>query len=86
MGTNKQAAEAFAQSLTNFKDANPTATRAQRRKYVAGLVNRGHEWLAKFDAADVAAPAEFAATKSAQFTTFTDALADPVLTPVDPQS
>lgn len=61
-----------------------TPNRAQRRKYVAALVDAGNEWLAKFDAQDNAAPSDFAATKAAQFKTFTDALPEPALAPVDP--
>jgi hypothetical protein len=61
-----------------------TANRAALRRQVAGLVTAGQEWLAKFDAADSAAASDFAATKAAQFKTFTDALPDPVLAVVDP--
>jgi hypothetical protein len=41
-------------------------------------------WLAKLDAADASAPADFAATRTAQFKTFTDALPDPAVDAVDP--
>ena len=54
------------------------------RRQVAGLVTAGQEWLAKFDAADNAAASDFAASKPAQFTTFVDALPDPVLAAGDP--
>lgn len=79
MGIIRQAADAFDQSLTNFKDLTPGSTRAQRRKYVAALVTRGQEWLARFDAQENAAPADFAASKKAQFNTFVNALPEPVL-------
>ena len=61
-----------------------TANRAQLRRQVAGLVTAGQEWLAKLDAAENAAPADFAASRSAQFKTFTDALPDPALGATDP--
>ena len=51
-------------------------TREQMRDQVGDAVNVLQEWLAKRDAQDVALPAEFAATKAAQFKTFTDALPD----------
>lgn len=86
MGIIRQGSDAFEQSLTNFKDLNPSATRAQRRKFVAALVNRGNEWLAKFDAQENAAPADFAATRQTQFNTFLDALGEPALDAVNPQS
>jgi hypothetical protein len=61
-----------------------TANRTQLRRQVAGLVTAGQEWLARFDAQESAAPADFAATRTAQFKTFTDALLDPTLGAVDP--
>ena len=73
----------FSSALEVFK-ASTIPTRAQKRRYVAALVTAGQEWLNKHDAADAAAPAEFAATKAGQFKAFTDGIADPVLDPVDP--
>lgn len=86
MGIIKTAADDFDAALAAFK-ATTSPTRAQRRKYVAALVTRGQEWLARFDAQDNAAPADFAASKAGQFKAFTDALPDPQLdaNPVDPQ-
>lgn len=66
-----------------FKAAT-TPTRAQLRKYAAASVDAWNEWLSKFDAQDSAAPVDFATSKAAQFKTFTDALPEPVLNPVDP--
>lgn len=85
MGIIKKASDDFATDFADFKAAG-SPTRAQRRKYVASIVNAGQEWLSKFDAQENAASADFAATKTAQYQTFTDALADPALNPVDPQS
>lgn len=82
MGIIKTATDQFQADVAAFKATNPT--RAQKRKYVAAIVNAGNEWLAKFDAQDNAAPADFAASKAGQFQTFTDGIADPVLAPVDP--
>lgn len=86
MGIIRQGSDAFDQAWTNFKDANPGANRTQKRKFVAAVVNRANEWLAKFDAQDNAAPADFAATRQAQFSTFLDTLSEPALDAVDPQS
>lgn len=64
-----------------------TANRAALRRQVAALVTAGQEWLAKHDAQEAAAPADFAASKPAQFATFVDALPDvtvPAADPVDP--
>lgn len=83
MGIIKQARDQFDADLTAFKLTSPT--RAQKRKYVAALVNAGNEWLAKFDADESAAPVAFAATRAGQFNTFVDGIADPTLAPVDPQ-
>lgn len=85
MGINRKASDDFAATFSAFVAANGT-TRAQRRKYVAQMVNSGNEWLAKFDAQDNAAPSDFAASKKSQFDTFTATLADPALTPIDPSA
>lgn len=85
MGIIKKASDDFATDFADFKAAG-SPTRAQRRKYVAAIVNAGNEWLAKFDAQENTAPADFAASKPSQYQTFTDALADPALNPVDPQN
>ena len=84
MGIIKQARDQFAADVAAFKASNPT--RAQMRKYVAALVDAGNEWLAKRDAQDAAAPADFAASKQGQFNAFVDALPDVNLAAVDPQS
>jgi hypothetical protein len=65
-----------------FKATSPT--RAQKRRYVAALVTAGQEWLAKHDAQENAAAADFAASKAAQFNAFVDALPEPALDAVDP--
>lgn len=52
-------------------------TRAQRRAEVADAAQLLTDWLAKFDSQDNTAAAAFAATKTAQYKTFTDALPDP---------
>ncbi len=78
MGIIKQAADDFDAALAAFKAAT-SPTRAQRRKYVAALVTRGQEWLARFDAQDNAAPADFAASKAGQYKSFVDALPEPTL-------
>jgi hypothetical protein len=78
MGIIKQASDDFDADLVAFK-ASATPTRAQLRKYVAALVTRGQEWLAKRDAQDASAASDFAASKAAQFSNFTDALPDPTL-------
>lgn len=83
MGIIKQAHDDHAANRAAFKAAN-TPTRAQMRKYVAAMADAGQEWLAKFDAQDAAAASDFAATKTAQFKTFTDALPEPAMAPVDP--
>lgn len=85
MGIIKTAADDFDAALAAFKAAT-SPTRAQRRKYVAALVTRGQEWLARFDAQANAAPADFAASKAGQFRAFTDALPDVALDPLDPQN
>ncbi len=81
MGIIKTATDDLTAAFTAFKGGK---TRNQKRAYVAALVNAGNEWLAKFDAQESSAPKDFAATRAAQFNTFTDALADPALNPVDP--
>ena len=78
MGIGRQA---FLAALPGLKSG--TANRTQLRRQVAGLVTAGQEWLAKFDAADNAAAADFAASKQAQFNNFTDAIPDPVLGATD---
>lgn len=52
-------------------------TRAQRRAEVADAAQLLIDWLAKFDAQENTAAADFAATKATQFKNFTDALPDP---------
>jgi hypothetical protein len=79
MGLGRQA---FIAALPGLRTG--TANRTQLRRQVAGMVTAGQEWLAKFDAADNAAAADFAASKPAQFTTFVDALPEPTLAVVDP--
>ena len=83
MGIVKQARDQFQADVAAFK-TGASPTRDQLRKYVAAMVTAGQEWLNKRDLADNAAPADFAASRSAQFKTFTDALPDPTLDPVDP--
>lgn len=78
MGILKQAADDFDAVFAAFKAAT-TPNRTQKRKYVAALVTRGQEWLAKHDAQEAAAPVDFAASKQAQFATFVDALPEPTL-------
>jgi hypothetical protein len=58
--------------------------RNARRRQVAALVTAGQEWLAKFDAQDNAAPADFAASRQSQFNTFVDALPDITIDAADP--
>lgn len=87
MGIIKQGSDDFDAMVAAWRAVNPTATRAQLRKYIASAVTRGQEMLAKRDAQDAAAPAAFADLKAGQFKAFTDALPDPTLsTPpaVDP--
>ena len=65
----------------------PALTRAQRRRYVAALVDAGQEWLSKRDAQDAATRSDFAASRPAQYATFVATLpevtlgADPVEEP-----
>lgn len=61
----------------------PALTRAQRRRYVAALVDAGQEWLARRDAQDSATPTDFAASRPAQYATFVEALPEVTLG-VDP--
>lgn len=61
-----------------------TANRTALRKQVAALVTAGQEWLAKFDAQQAAAPADFAASKAGQYSTFVDALPDVTVAAADP--
>jgi len=81
MGIKKTATDDFAAVYATFKTGK---ARASKRAYVAALANTCNEWLSKFDAQEVSAPIDFAATKASQYQTFTDALADPALNPVDP--
>lgn len=85
MGANKKAADDFDAILAAFKAAN-SPNRTQRRKYVAAIYNRAAEWLVNFDAQDVAALQDFAASKQSQFNAFSDALPDPSLSKVDPDA
>jgi hypothetical protein len=86
MGINATARSDFLADLAAFKAANPGATRAQVRRYVASLHDASGEWLSKRDAQDSAAFADFAASRQALFKAFTDALPEPSIDPVDPQS
>lgn len=81
MGIKRIAADNFEEDLAAFKASGPT--RAQKRKYVAALVDRASEWLSKFDAQEAAAPANFAASKQAQFNAHLDALGEPELAVID---
>jgi hypothetical protein len=82
MGLIATARNDFTAAFAAFKATTPT--RAQRRRYVAALVTAGQEWLARFDAQENAAAADFAASKPGQFSTFVDALPEPALDAVDP--
>lgn len=84
MGIRKDARNAFKAALATWRTANPAANRAQVRRYVAYITDAGHEWLAKRDAQDNAAPQAFADSKQGQFNSFLDALPDVELDPVDP--
>jgi len=84
MGIIATARNDAAAAFASFKLAT-TPTRTQKRKYVAALVTWGQEWLARFDEQENAAPADFAASKPAQFNTFVDALPEPSPAAVDPQ-
>jgi len=61
-----------------------TAGRAARRRQVANLITAAQEWIGKFDTQEVSAPADFAASKPGQYSTFVDALPDVVVNPNDP--
>jgi len=74
MGIIATARTAFRASLATFKASNPN--RNQLRRFVAATVDAGNEWLAKFDAQESAAPADFAATKPALYAA---ALPEPTL-------
>lgn len=84
MGIRNDTRTDFAAALTAWRKANPTATRAQVRRYVAALTDAGQEWLAKRDAQDAAATTGFAASRTAQFATYVAALPDVTLDAVDP--
>lgn len=86
MGIYKQAADDAEALLIAFKTNNPGAGRSQRRRYAALVAERIGEWLRQVDMQDNNTAADFALSKAAQFKAFTDALPDPVLTPVDPQA
>lgn len=77
MGITRTARDAFKADLATFKATNPT--RAQLRKFAAAVVDAGNEWLSKFDAQEVAAPTDFAASKQAQYATFVAGIADPTI-------
>lgn len=83
MGIKKQARDQFAADVAAFK-VSATPTRDQLRAYVAAIVDAGNEWLRKRAASDTTALAGFAVSKQAQFNTFLDGVADPVLDPIDP--
>lgn len=84
MGIIATARTAFRASLATFKLTTPN--RAQLRRFVAATVDAGNEWLAKRDAQENSAPVDFAASRTAQFKTFTDALPEVALDadPEDP--
>lgn len=73
MGITKRARTA-AMAALDADTATNSLTKKQQRKYVAAMVDAGNEWLAKFDAQDSVAPAGFAASKQAQYDTYTAAL------------
>jgi len=75
MGIGRQSAKDL---ITAVKAAT---TREQMRVQIGDAVNVLQEWLAKRDAQDAAAPADFAATKQAQFKAHLDSLPDIVLAP-----
>jgi hypothetical protein len=85
MGIIRTARDDVAASIAAFKTAT-TPNRAQLRRYVAAIVDAGNEWLRKRDAQDGAAPADFAASRQAQFNAFVAEIPDPILDPVDPAS
>jgi len=85
MGITKTARDDFSADLAAFK-ATTTPNREQLRKYVSALTNAGLEWLSKRDAQDTTALSDFAASKQGQWNSFTDALPDIELAPVDPNS
>ena len=72
MGIIATARTAFRSALATFKATSPN--RNQLRRFVAAIVDSGHEWLARHDAQDNAAPADFAASRTAQFSAFVGAL------------
>jgi hypothetical protein len=82
MGIIATARNDFTAAFAAFKLTTPT--RAQKRRYVAALVTAGQEWLAKHDAQENAAAADFAASKPGQFDAFVGSLPEPVLYAVDP--
>lgn len=84
MGIIATARNDAAAAFAAFKTAT-TPNRAQKRRYVAALVTWGQEWLARFDAQENAAAADFAASKPGQFNAFVDALPETSPDPVDPQ-
>jgi hypothetical protein len=75
MGIGRQAAKDL---ITAVKAAT---TRARMRDQIGDAVNVLQEWLAKRDAQDAAAPADFAASKAGQFKAHLDALPDVELAP-----
>lgn len=85
MGIIATARNDFAAVFSAFKAAT-TPNRNQKRRYVAALVSAGQEWLSKHDAQDNAAQVDFAASRPAQYQTFVDALQEPTIDPVDPQT
>ncbi|HEY1086484.1 MAG TPA: hypothetical protein VGE37_02275 [Archangium sp.] len=84
MGIIKQGRDAVQTEWQAWQAANPTANRDQKRKFLAAMSNAVNELLAKRDAQDNSAPGDFAASRQAQFKTFTDALPEPTLDPIDP--
>lgn len=83
MGIRNDARNDFKADLAIWRSANPNATRAQVRRYVAALTDAGQEWLAKRDAQDNTAAAAFAESRSAQFSSFVAALPEVQLDAVD---
>lgn len=74
MGIGTDTADA---AIATIKAATPNRT--NRRKQIAAAKDRLDKWLARFDARENAAPADFAASRTSQFNTFVDALPDIVL-------
>ncbi len=85
MGINQQARADFSAIFAAFKAAT-SPTRAQRRKYVAAIVDADNELLQKLDKQNTESAQAFADSKPSQYTAFVDALPDVTLDPVDPNA